>query len=207
MKNKLKKVGVIMKYLFIILYVFGFIGTPIAWGLDCSKHKIYCKIVELRPNIDKKWAMKFSNIIYVKAKAYKMDPLRSVAIAMQESSLRQINRKQAVLVPNEVCDDMGECETSYAIVSGYSDISIWMFHVRTLKSFSIDPSLAQSSLEYATEKHFEILKHKIKACKRLGKEAWSCYHSATPRHRKKYLQLVNRFFTEKEVKVGIQNNK
>ncbi len=182
-----------MNWFFMVLIVIGFCISPTAWGADCEKHKIYCKVVELRPNIDKSWAMKFSNIVYKKAKKYELDPMISIAIAMQESSLRQINRRQSVLVPKEACDEFGECVVEFEKIVGYSDLSIWQFHVETLEAYNIDPVEVHTNLEYATDFHFKLLKKKIKMCKHLGDEAWTCYHSATERFRKKYKDDVGRY--------------
>ena len=190
--------GFIMKTLFFILVMLGFFDAPIAWGkTDCSIHKVYCKIVSLRPDIDKKWAMKFSNIVSKKAKVYKLDPIRSIAIAMQESSIRVINRKQNVLVHNEECDDLGECSTTYEVVKGYSDLSVWMFHIDTLMAYEVDPIKVQNDLDYATDFHFRLLKAKMKRCKHLGDESWSCYHSITERHRQAYMKRVEPYFNKK----------
>ena len=180
-----------MKYLLLFLLFMTF--TPKAFGVNCNVHKIYCKVLELRPDIDKKWAMKFSDIIYKKAKEYNLDPMISIAIVMQESSIRKINRKEKVLIQKETCDDLGECSMTYKVVTGYSDLSIWQFHIDTLLNFKIDPIRVQTDLEYATDFHFKLLKHKIKKCSKHKDLAWSCYHSATERHRLKYVEDVSRY--------------
>lgn len=185
--------GKLMKYLLAIVFAM-FLSTE-AYSIDCSKHKIYCKIKSLRPKVDKKWAMRFSNIIYKKAKKYGQDPIRSVAIAMQESSLRQINRKQKILVMKEICQD-GECYHAYATITGLTDLSIWQFHIETAAAYKVDFGRLQEDLEYATDFHFKLMKDKVKRCADLGDDAWTCYHSRTERLRKHYKKLVDRFYYE-----------
>lgn len=185
-----------MKILLTLTLILGAFFTSKAEALDCSRHRIYCKIISLRPNIDKAWAMKFSNIIYAKSKKYGTDPIRSVAVGMQETSLRRINRKQSVLLVKEVCSD-GICVDEYTKVTGLTDLSIWQFHIETVAAFGMDYGKIQNDLVYATDFHFKLMKHKIKRCKHLGDDAWTCYHSITERHRKLYKKMVNRFYKGK----------
>ena len=83
-----------MKILLLIILLF---STGSFAKVDCQKHKVYCKIKELRPNMSVKKAMKLSNIIYSKSKKYKGDPMLAVAIGMQETSLRERHRKQNII--------------------------------------------------------------------------------------------------------------
>jgi len=179
-----------MKWLLSLLLV---MISSTAYSVDCKKHKVYCKVIELRPNIDKKWAMKFSNIIYKKAVKYQLDPIRSVCIGMQESSLRLIDREQNILVFKKECNEIGMCTEEARMVKGISDVSVWMFHVDTIVAYNKDPILLRTDLEYATDFHFSLLKKKMNLCKNLGKDAWTCYHSKTEKHRLNYKNLVNRF--------------
>lgn len=185
-----------MKYLLAAIFTLFFASN--AYAVDCSKHKIYCKIKSLRPNIDKEWAMKFSNIIYVKAKKYGQDPMRSIAIAMQESSLRQINRKQKIIVMKEICKD-GVCSHEYETVTGLTDLSIWQFHIDTAAAYDMDFGRLQEDLEYATDFHFRLMRDKVKRCDDLGDDAWTCYHSRTEELRTHYKKLVDRFYNEEDV--------
>ncbi len=57
-----------------------------------------------------KRAMRLSNIVYKKARKYKGDANLAVAIAMQENSLRQKNRKQNVIQFYDICDEKGSCK-------------------------------------------------------------------------------------------------
>lgn len=157
-------------------------------NLDCSIHRIYCRITELQPNIDLNFAFHLSNLIFQEARKYNKDPMISVAIAMQESSLNNINRVEWV------SDDKGN------IIRGYSDIGIFQIHAMTAKEFNLDANRLMHDVQYQVQSHFKILKRKVSVCsqkrERLKVEPgteWSCYHSYTPEIRKRYKKLVERY--------------
>lgn len=71
---------------------------------DCKIHKVYCSILKLRKDIDLGFAMELSNSIYKWSKYYEMDPVRSVAILMQESYLGHFkNRVIQGVIKKEKC--------------------------------------------------------------------------------------------------------
>ena len=178
--------------------LFMFSGLAQARPVDCSKHKIYCAISDLQPKVDKTFAMELSNLIYREAKKAKIDPMISVAIAMQETSLKhRLNRKQRVIVEKIVvnCDSSEKCVPvkKYEIVSGYTDMGLFQFHVDTITAYKLDLNKLEN-LEYVVKSHFKILKDKIKQCKRFGKQAWTCYHSSTPKYRNRYYNDVMKHY-------------
>lgn len=182
-----------MRYLLVTLYMLGFLDAPIAWGVDCKVHKIYCKIVELQPAIDKTFAMELSNKISRKAKTYNIDPMVSLAILNQESSLRNINTFSVNKKVTKTCDTKG---CTKLVIEEYEvvDMTMAQINISTALHLNFDVNkLFNLDLDYALECHYKILNAKIKRCKNLGSEAWSCYHSVTPKHREKYVQLVSRF--------------
>lgn len=155
--------------------------------IDCNKHPIYCHIKKLRPDMKYKKAMSLSNLFYKYARKHGIkNPIRSVAMAMQETSLRSISRSQNVIVFNK---DV----TKYEIVRGYSDICMFQFHVNTITSYKLDPIELKKDINYCVEQHFVLLKKKMRYCKHLESEAWTCYHSATPKLRKRYKEDVERY--------------
>ena len=91
----------------------------------CEKHKIYCKILTVKPSINKKFAMELSNHLYKYTKIYKTDANISVAIAMQESSLRNINK-------------MASVHHGGKVVKGVTDVGVFQFHVDTINNFNLD---------------------------------------------------------------------
>lgn len=166
---------------------------------DCQTDKLYCTILELRPDINKDMAYSLSNHIYKYSNMYKVDPYRVIAIGMQESGLRVVNRKQSVMLINEECDPEGVCTEYAKYVTGYSDVGIFQFHVNTIQNYSMDALRLRDDIEYATEQACLLLSLKIKECKDVGKNAWACYHSRTEHHRKLYVKLVNRYYKNKDL--------
>ena len=171
-------------------------GSAFAGSVDCSRHKVYCAIKKLRPSAKHAWVMKLSNAIYKEAKKVGIDPKLSVAIAMQETSLRQINRKQKIIVEKEVCDINDQpCYKVHEVISGYSDMGLYQFHVNTILHYKIDINRLDD-IEYAVQMHFKILRDKLKMCKKHGDQAWTCYHSKTERLRNRYYNDVIRYYNE-----------
>jgi len=161
--------------------------TPLAHAkVNCKKNPLYCTMKSLNPSLKPKWGFQLSNYIHKYSQIYKIDPYISIAIAMQESGIKDINRYESVLIK----DDFGK----YVKIKGITDIGVWQFHVNTIENFDIDLESVINDLDYATKQHFKLLSRKIKRCGHLGDEAWSCYHSATKEHREVYVRLVKRFY-------------
>ncbi len=186
----------------IILLAVGTAGTAEARSVDlsCANNPIYCAMLTLRPNIDKAWAMEISNYIYTYSKQYGTDPLRTVAIAMQESGLRNIHRKQDIVFIREEClpsttdDRKQDCVEYSSMITGYTDLGLYQFHARTIVAYGMDALRLRDDLKYATKMHVILLRAKLKECADLGKDAWVCYHSRTPKYRKRYKRMVNRYY-------------
>ena len=179
------------KSLFLLLFLFC-IGAAKA-EVDCSKHKIYCKIKDLKPSMDNSYAMKLSNLLYKYSIKYNGSPKLAVAIAMQETSLRyDKNRKQRVIQFFEQCDSQGNCHESYRVIDGVSDVCMFQFHVNTILNHNMDPVRLKNDIEYCVEWHFKLMAEKKKICKDMNKP-WACYHSKTKTHRVKYIELVERY--------------
>lgn len=150
-----------------------------------------CKILKLRPKIDKQFAVSLSFYIAKYAKQFEFDPAISVAIAMQESSLSNKNRMGTVLKDGK-------------FVRGITDVGVFQIHVDTMADLNntgnrIDYQRLLADIGYQTYWHAKILSAKIKTCKAkratlkvsAGNE-WSCYHSFTYTKRKTYLKDVSR---------------
>ena len=160
-----------------------------------ARNPIYHHIVTVRPSIPKAFAMRLSNLLHKYSRKYRTDAHLSIAIARQESGIRNINRYEWAVTKNSA---------GYLVrTKNISDIGIFQFHVNTIAHRKLDPELLQVDLEYQVKEHVRLLRDKIRICKnrktarkfRIPRnEAWSCYHSATPSHRKTYVRLVSRFF-------------
>jgi len=154
----------------------GLFLTLNVYAYDCSIHKIYCKIIKLNPNLDKRYAKRLSDLLYVHSKT----PMISVAIGMQESSLRFISRYGKVYEGNRV-------------VRGITDFGPFQIHLNTARRYELDLDKLSKDLEYNVMWHSKILADKMNKCKRLGKKAFACYHSFTPLFRDIYYKKVMRF--------------
>ena len=170
-----------------IISMFLLISLVEAKDINCDKHQIYCHIKRLKPKMTYEKAMELSNVFYKSAKKYEVsNPIRSVAIAMQETSFNlHKSRSQNVIVFSE---DMSD----YKIVRGYSDICMFQFHVDTIVNEKLDPIRLKTDSDYCIEQHFKLLKKKMKVCQHLKEEAWTCYHSKTYKLRKRYKEDVER---------------
>lgn len=177
--------------------------------MDCDKNPVYCDIVTLKPSINKEYAMKLSNYIVKYSKLFGTNPKHSVAIAMQESSFINQNRKTKVLKNNKV-------------ILGATDIGVFQLHVDTLQhmnelGWKIDYERLLVDIEYQTALHVRWLKKRIQTCsserirnKRKVEEGteWACYHSYTPSKRAIYIKDVGRHLNkiENESQIEVAQN-
>jgi soluble lytic murein transglycosylase-like protein len=145
--------------------------TCAASGASAEDRQLCERVMTLQPRVDVRWALFFSQTLNSLAKRYQMDPNLSLAIAMQESSLD----------PNAV--------------SSTGDSGIFQVYPSTAKAYGIDLKRLKHDIPYSIEQHLRILKDKVSMCP--GKRAWSCYHSKTERHRRKYEPLVMRYMFNK----------
>lgn len=158
---------------------------------SCLKSPVYCKILKLKPTINKQFAAQLSLYISKYAKKFGFDPTISVAIAMQESTFENKNRMGTILKDGK-------------FVRGATDVGVFQIHIHTLANLNaegnqIDLKRLETDVEYQTYWHARILQTKIKTCKSqraelkvgVGSE-WSCYHSFTYDRRKVYLKDVSR---------------
>ena len=170
------------------------LGTSLSTSpKNCKKHPIFCHAVKLQPNLTPKKAMILSNLLVRYSKKHQLDPWRSLAIAMQESSLRYYKRYQKVIVPHPRCKNKEACKR-YRTIKALSDVGLFQLHASTVEQYRLDTAKLLVDLEYMVSTHFIVLLDKIKQCQHLGSEAWSCYHSKTPVLRKRYIKKVNRFY-------------
>lgn len=185
----------------IILALLLLFDADIAWGkrINCSLHKIYCAIVELRPNIDKDFAMQLSNVIHVESKKYRVDPYRVVAIMYQESGIvtHALNKKYDKRVIKE-CDDNLDCVTTIVETSTVTDYGLFQFHRRTMEIHDLDVHTVMNNWRFTVRFAIQMIADKIRMCKRLWPTtAWACYNSATPGKHEEYVEDVNRWYLRK----------
>lgn len=144
------------------------ISGPAYSQVNCDTHRIYCAIVKINPHVDRGVAMELSNHLYRYSSRYGTNPLRSVAIAAQESMFRHVSTDQ--------------------------DIGMFQINIGTIEAYNIDRDRLETDFEYAVRTHVWLLAKKKEYCADLEEEAWTCYHSRTEKHRLVYRDLVNRYF-------------
>jgi hypothetical protein len=180
--------------------------------IDCKIHKIYCAMKKLRPKLGHVFTLNLSNSMHRWSKFYYIDPIRSVAILMQESYLGYFkNRMIKGVVKTEVCEkDLyylasyhpdvtfnPKCETVYKVVDVLADLSIWQFQPATAIRHGMDLARLQTDIDYATRQHFRVMKikHKMGTCKKKWPNSkWACYHSTSNKHHRKYVKDVNKWY-------------
>ncbi len=157
--------------------------------------RIYAEIKKLNPNCEETFARDLSKYLSVYSSYFGTDPIISVAIAMQESSISNTNR-------------LGWVDQSGKKVRGITDLGVFQIHYRTIRELKrtypdLDVFRLQHDLEYQTFWHVKLLKKKITICqskksslKISSGEEWSCYHSFTLDKRKIYVKAVNVHLTK-----------
>lgn len=114
---------------------------------------------------------------------YSPAPWTSAAILMQESSLKDTHVFKTGY-------DTGKRK----VVRTLFDAGIAQVNVNTAVHHGCNlEGLAGHDTREAIRCHSRVLRAKLDACRQLGVDAWSCYHSATPVFRLKYVADVKRW--------------
>lgn len=159
---------------------------------NAQEFDLYSKIKSLRPTMPANAAYSLSKLIHKYAKKHNGNAKLAIAIAMQETSLRQKNRTQNVIEFKKTCNG-DSCVESWQVIKGSTDICMFQFHVNTIVYYQINPIKLKNDLNYCIDWHFKLMEIKKKVCKKLGNDAWTCYHSKKPSLRKQYKKLVERY--------------
>lgn len=152
----------------------------------CEQNKVYCTLAKNRPDMDRLTLQRIANLFHKFAEKYDQDPVISVAIGMQETGLKQIDRKKNIIV-------FSPDGLSWKIERGVTDVCMFQFHVDTIVDQGIDPLMLKNNISYCIEQHFRLMRIKRNLCSDLGDDSWTCYHSKTPKHRQEYKKLVARY--------------
>lgn len=176
-----------------IIFILGLLCCQVGLADEvCKGDKTYCQILKVKPKIDRDWARKLSTLLNKKAKEYNMNPMVSVAILMQESSLENIHTYKKYSTFEKKCDNYS-CKKVTSQVEEAFDMTIAQINIDTARRYGFDLNrLFHKDLEYAIDCHFKILKDKIAMCSSIAK-SWSCYHSTTEGNRLYYIGLVERY--------------
>lgn len=98
------------------------------------------------------------------------DPKLSLAIAYTESSYRNV------------------------VSADGRDIGYFQINRSTAVIYGMDQKKLLENLLYQTTAHFVILQDKLRLCAHLKEDAFSCYHSTTPKYREVYAKKVKHFY-------------
>lgn len=129
----------------------------------------------LQPDGDKEWTLELASAIYAVSKNDEdIDPYLLIAIGMQESRLRNVIRYDSKGKP--------------------ADWGVWQLHKDTAEAYGLEVERTLTDVHYAAKAAVTVLRKKLRYCKDLGAEAWTCYHSRTEHFRVKYLKMVNKFY-------------
>lgn len=161
-----------MKLLVLLLLINPHISyaKPLPSGTQQRKnHPLECALMTLQPALAGGEARLISNLIYKSSLKYNVDPFRVIAIGMQESGLKNLNR-----VRNGIITDVG----------------MFQFNVLTITAYDLDFNRLQTDIAYQIDKACWLLSIKVKSCEEMN-DAWACYHSKTVKVRDLYISLVN----------------
>jgi hypothetical protein len=175
--------------------------------IDCNKHKIYCNITKNKPNINKSYAMEISNIIYRRAKHYKIDPILVSAIFMQESSYnhKAINCTAGVVIEREVCEPRitlgmyisqemcDKINNAPLEAKVCTDFGIGQIYYKTVYTYGFDLYRITNDLEYSIEYSLRVLNAFKKRYADKEKYWWTRYNASSPSKRELYRKRVERY--------------
>lgn len=131
--------------------------------------RLEAAIHDLQPNVDDLVASQLARSLFYWSTVYHVDPFVSVAIGFQESSL----------IPGRV--------------GPTGDLGVFQIHGRTIKNYHLSTARLKTDIDYMVMAHMVIMADKMRECHDIN--AYSCYHSFTPVHRRQYEHDVSRFLT------------
>jgi hypothetical protein len=181
--------------MYIILAILSFsMGIEIGNAADCSKHPIYCQIVTNKPNINKRYAMRVSNIIYRKAKKYDISPKLFTAILAQESMYKLSARNCTTgVVRKSYINFIGEIQGyHYSKTKVCTDFGISQIYYKTAKGHKFDIHKLTTDLEYSISAGMIVLKY-FQRYRKKDKNWWTRYNAYDKIKRERYRKLVKRF--------------
>lgn len=174
--------------------------TANASTIDCSKHSIYCQIIKNKPSINKKYAMRLSNVIYNKTKQHNIDPVIFTAIIAQESMyklsakncIRGLTTKLRMVKDKNGITDLDKTGEVLVEARVCTDFGLTQIHYGNVKKSKLDAQKLTTDLEYSVDEGAKVLKH-FKRYKKKEKDWWTRYNSPTRSNREIYKKLVERF--------------
>jgi len=180
-----------------------------ARATNCNRHPIYCQIKKNKPKINKRYAMKLSNVIYRAIRKHHIPPRIFTAILAQESSytlkakgchsglakqLKPTNRiglKEHIIYTTPIYKESDYYMKEVRICS---DFGIGQIYYKTARGFKFNIEQLTNDLEYSIEAAAIVLADFKKRYERREVTWWTRYNARSKIKRRIYRQLVERYF-------------
>jgi hypothetical protein len=199
-----------------------FISFSIQAKVDLKKHPIYAQIIKNSPKINKRYAMRLSNIIHQMHKKYHIPSRVFTAILKQESnySLKakgchkgiQQPSKKYIETANDVCQ-VGDSNVPESNIKGClksfpqmnsievkvcTDFGISQIYFKTAKRFGFDLNLLTTDLGYSVEAGAKVLHDFMERYEAKDNDWWVRYNCGSRGTTKRdtcqiYKKLVERY--------------
>ena len=170
-----------------------------------AEHPIYNRIIDLKPDIDKRKAFDLSNQIYKCHKKTGLDKYILLSMYFQESSLdfnakskatgllskkgikelENLIRKHSIVVN----DFKLRSDLKKAIVKVIQDFGVTQINYKNVMRLCPNKSRLLSDIKYAVDCSCKLLSE-IKSKYKHEKRWWSRYHSSTKKYRDRYEHMV-----------------
>jgi hypothetical protein len=156
----------VLRFIVIFGVLLMMISNANAKSINCKKHPIFCQITKNKPSINKKYAMKLSNVIYKMHRKYHIPSRIFTAILMQESgySLEAKGCHSGLAVDDfklKTCLDLAlkkktvysQCAMSVDVVETKvcTDFGITQIYYKTAKRWKFNINKLTENLEYSVE--------------------------------------------------------
>lgn len=161
------------------------LNKSFAYTVNENKNPIYKSIMILNPDLPRKDAMVYSNIIYKYSKVYKIDPFLIVAIARQESriNLSAVRKSESNnIIYNKISNKfVKEIELT--------DFCMMQIHKSNIISKNLNPEKLLNDPEYCIHEGIKILNF-FKNISKNDEFWWTRYNSSKDNHREIYKNYV-----------------
>lgn len=203
----------------VLAFLFSFISKANATGknYDCSKHPIYCQILNNKPNINRVFAFQLSNSIYKMSQKYDIPSDLMAAILAQET-MYEVGKKNCttgvavVEVSHEdkvnrmkTCNDnfnigslsfadcMGGVEKRMQKTTICTDFGIGQIYYKTVESYEFDIDKLLNDMDYSVEAAFIVMKDFKNRYGKHEKFWWTRYNAVSKSKRDIYYDRVARY--------------
>ncbi len=176
--------------------------------INLAKHPIYSQIIKNKPTINKKYAMRLSNVIYNATRKYHLPPRIFTAILMQESNYRlgATGCHWGLTLPQcstlKLTSIKAKCKTNPELfrkeVRVCSDFGIGQIHYKNIEAHKLNTTMLLTDLKYSIEASAIVLRDFKKRYERKDIDWWVRYNCGTKGSTERdtcriYKKLVSRY--------------